>query len=284
MPIKEEIVWVLSGGRSNRNINNSLGGEPSTTVIMDGLNNLFDDVTRLEMKRGNVDYRCFYVKNGSQQTWQNIQVYIKSQVEDGAFGYLGVSLADDEQQFSVIADADVTGGYFTFDFDTDLNVRVDYDSDLDTWAANFETALKGVKQLRDVQVTGHYFPDHSTPYYQNKTFYTFRILFLSRDGKRNQPIVKPNQNNITGTNVNLSSDKVISGAPCNSVAVKVAAENQRPNNVIFNLTSKNAPIQLGDLKPNEYVPIWLMRENFPGDTEKRNDKITVAIRGASTVI
>lgn len=284
MPIKEEIVWVLSGGRSNRDVNESLGGEPSTTVIMDGLNNLFDDITRREMEAGNVDYRCFYIKNGSKEAWQNVQVYIKSQVEDGAFGYLGVSLADEEQQFSVVADTEVTGGYFTFDFGSSTNVRVDYDSDLDTWAGNFETALRELQELRDIQVVGNYFPDHSTPYYQHKTFYTFRILFLGRDGKRKQHIVKPNANHLIGDNTALTSSRTISGAPCNTVAVKVNAENQRPDNVVFNLTSQDAPIQLGDLKPGEYLPVWIMRENFPGDTERRNDKITVAIRGASTVI
>lgn len=287
MPTKEEIIWVLSGGRSNRDPDESLGGKPSTTVITDGLNNLFDDVSRSEIRRGNIDYRCFYVKNGSNETWQNVQIYISSQTEDGAFGYVGVALADDEQQFSVIADDDVEGGYFTFDFEDNVNIRVNYNSDLDTWAANFQLALRSLPELRDVEVSGLYFPNHSTTQYQNKTFYAFRVYFTGRDGKRNQPYIYPNTNNLVvagGGESQLKSYKTIIGAPSNTEAVKVSSEDQRPDNVLFNLTSKDAPIQLGDLRPGEYLPVWIMRENFPEAVERRNDIITIALRGASTII
>lgn len=56
------------------------------------LNNLFPDATGAENAASNVDYQCFFVynANGAAITWQNVIVYISSQVSGGADYAIGV--------------------------------------------------------------------------------------------------------------------------------------------------------------------------------------------------
>ena len=64
LTIATDISFVLSGGSTNLNPNNSLGGMPSSAPIVDStMNNLFDDVSALESQTDFVDYRCFYIFN-----------------------------------------------------------------------------------------------------------------------------------------------------------------------------------------------------------------------------
>jgi hypothetical protein len=81
MPISSsDIQKFLSGGSANTNPNASLGGIISNTQIVDNtLNNLFDVVVGSESKAGDVEYRCYYVKNNhATLTLMNPGVYIQS--------------------------------------------------------------------------------------------------------------------------------------------------------------------------------------------------------------
>lgn len=64
----------------------SLGKYISTTQITDNtLNNLFDDITGDENAASTVDYRCFFVHNShASLTWQNVVVWLSSEVAGGA--------------------------------------------------------------------------------------------------------------------------------------------------------------------------------------------------------
>ena len=57
-----------SGGASNKFAITSLGGNMSTTVIPDAvLQNLYDDVNRVEVINGRIEHRCFYITNVGAQ-------------------------------------------------------------------------------------------------------------------------------------------------------------------------------------------------------------------------
>ena len=154
MPTQRQIIFLLSGGVSNNNPDYSLGGEPSTRLISNDLNNLFRDLTKQEVLGGYTDYRCFYIKNTSNTDWTNLRAYIKSQSIGGATCMLGVELANDLQQISIMSDTGITGGYFTLKFAKFSNAlydsgmtttgHIDYSADPDTWATNFRAALIGV--------------------------------------------------------------------------------------------------------------------------------------------
>ena len=81
MPIVAgDIDFHLSGGSGNTNPNASLGGARATQQIVTAtLHNLFDVVSSAESEAGDVEYRCFYVRNAhGTLTLQNAVVYIET--------------------------------------------------------------------------------------------------------------------------------------------------------------------------------------------------------------
>lgn len=60
---RSNLRFYLSGGPSNIDPAESLGGAPSMVAVGKDLVELFDDVTGLEAERGKVDYRCIYFMN-----------------------------------------------------------------------------------------------------------------------------------------------------------------------------------------------------------------------------
>ena len=64
MPIiSTDILFHLSGGAANTDVNASLGGAKSSTAVGTGLHNLFDVVSSAEASAGDTEYRCIYVHN-----------------------------------------------------------------------------------------------------------------------------------------------------------------------------------------------------------------------------
>lgn len=98
MPIVTgDILWRLSGGAGNSNVNLSLGGVMSSTAIADAINdNLFADASGAETSAGSIKYRGFYVLNNhGTLTLQGSVVYISSLT----------SSADTEFDLAVAAEA-----------------------------------------------------------------------------------------------------------------------------------------------------------------------------------
>ena len=77
MPISaNDIRFYLSGGVDNFNPRNSLGGAISKAeVFNDVLENIFDNVTRIQADNGSTEYRCLYVKNQGSEVWRNTIIY-----------------------------------------------------------------------------------------------------------------------------------------------------------------------------------------------------------------
>lgn len=288
MPISEsQIIFLLSGGQSNRDITKSVGGLPSTTRIDNGLNNLFEDLTQSQSVAGYVDYRCFYVKNVANQDWETVYVYMKDQPDGGAFGTLGVELNDDKQQFNIVSKNGANGGHFTVNFGSSTNLSVGYDSDIAIFANNFREALINSGECSEVSVTGKVYPNASyPPYYTNMTFQVFLIEFTGPDGHRNQPLVELNTNDLTclpGDTINITASKLVKGAPSNTIAPEMPNTTTAPDNVLFQITTRNNPIEIGTIKVGESVPIWLRRELSPGTEQLLGDSFTVGLLGTSSI-
>lgn len=65
------------------NSSGGLGGALTTEITSGVLNNLFDNVSGKEAKDGDIEYRCFYVKNSSTtDTLYDAVVYLESNVSD----------------------------------------------------------------------------------------------------------------------------------------------------------------------------------------------------------
>lgn len=86
MPIVSgDIKYYLSGGAANSDPNASLGGAISSTEITSAaLHNLFDVVSGAESTAGDIEYRCFYVKNThGSLTWIAPVVWVVSNTTSG---------------------------------------------------------------------------------------------------------------------------------------------------------------------------------------------------------
>lgn len=82
--------------------NACLGKYTSTTELTDNLlNNLFDNVTGPENAASDVEYRCLFLHNTSDQAIKNIQVWLSSEVASGAAAAVGVDT-------TAASDADAT--------------------------------------------------------------------------------------------------------------------------------------------------------------------------------
>lgn len=70
----------------------SLGKYIATTQITDNsLENLFDNVTGDENAASDVEYRCFFIHNASAtDSWQNIKLWLQSEVAGGATLAIGL--------------------------------------------------------------------------------------------------------------------------------------------------------------------------------------------------
>ncbi len=81
-----DIKIYLSGGATNTDPNDSLGGAISSTELVDNtLHNLFAKVSAAEALAGSTKYRGIYIKNenGHTLTLQDVITYIESQTTSG---------------------------------------------------------------------------------------------------------------------------------------------------------------------------------------------------------
>jgi hypothetical protein len=74
------------------NVNNSLGGYMSTTDYVDATkNNLFDDLSGDDNANSVVEYRCIFAANlHPTLTWQNVKVWLPTEVAGGASIHIGI--------------------------------------------------------------------------------------------------------------------------------------------------------------------------------------------------
>jgi len=100
--LPNDIRFFYSGGTDNQNPLASLGGQISTTqIINESQENVFNNVTLIEADNGLTDYRCFYVKNVGSELWRNAVIWREQGTQSGfdSIGIgLGTSLIDGTEQ------------------------------------------------------------------------------------------------------------------------------------------------------------------------------------------
>lgn len=277
MPTKRDIIFLLSGGESNQDINKSLGGPPSTSVIRDFKNNLFNDIKKEDIGSGYTDYCCFYIKNQSSSDWQDVTATKGGEVPSDISILIGTENENEIQQFNIISNNGATGGYFTLKVDGVSGIRVDYDADIDVWADNFKNALIGAEVFSDIVVEGQYYSDMSTSYFQNKTFQIFQIVFQGVDGNRNQSIISLDEDHLTvdsGDEITITSVEIQKGSPANTVARQITKSTDIPPNITF-----GSSVSLGAIKGGEVVPVWLKRTISVLSDAVDNVKFQVKVKG-----
>lgn len=274
----DDISIVLSGGSTNINANNSLGGNPSSSPITDAvLNNLFDDISTAESDAGNEDYRCIYVFNDGDTTIYSVKVWIFEDFEDGSAMELGIENRNEAQRIT-IAGGTVTGGTFDLIYN-DANITSTYRSDLAQWASELQDAIEGMLNgdgdpyFKEVGVTAQTGSGGSI---------FFDVRWTGSDAKRSFDDFTIDNNTLTplGT-ITATQSTVVQGAPVNAISVEINVETTPPGGVGFLVPTASAPITIPRLDPNDGFPLWIKRITSAGSAAKENDGLVLRISAQS---
>jgi hypothetical protein len=272
MPLlASDIVYVLSGGVGNLDASTSTGGEPSAIPIPTGINNLFDDVTPDQSVAGFVDYRCIYVFNDSgDQTFHDVVVYVPSETPSGASILIGLPTTNEVQTVTVSGTYSSSGGNFVLTYET-TNFTVPQSPDFPTWVAAFQAAMRGVPTLEDVTVSGQVFTLAKV----------FSITYLGEAGRRSQPLLTLNNNNLGGSSI-ITFGRSMGGTPINQVTPDTGSVTVAPSGVNFTSPTSTNPIFLGSIRPLEGFPIWVKRMVEPGAAPLALDSFKLRVSGSGT--
>lgn len=248
-----DTICFLSGGSLNGDPLLSLGGSAS---FVEASANLFDDFEAEESELGLEDYRCIYVSNALTSSLLGLQVWIESPTLSSATMILGIDESNDVQEVNLEFFSGI--GSFTLDFNgTDVVVLAD--SDLNTFAQNFQNALRNTF-LTDVTVVVQLLG----------IIVNFTVSFIGVDGKREQPVFALKDNSLAGSPP-ITITKTVIGSPINATAEIVATDITPPINPEFRITTGSLPIFVPLLNENEGFPLWIKRTIPENPTPSQND-------------
>lgn len=259
-----DVVFVFSGGISNYKPELSLGGEPSSIVIGDIGNNLFDSVTNNDMIVEIIDYRCFYIFNQSEfDTLYNLKIFIENISE--VVCEVGLNKFNDTQK--IVLSGNPTSGSIQFGFD------------IYTFTINFTTNLVDLKNnfLLAFQELGY---DVEVTITKPSCCYEILVAFMNADGFKYQPLMTLESNNLSPS-TDIYIFKLSDGSPINTIAPIVPDVYTAPQGIVFESPTEGNPIVLAGLKPLEGVPIWLKRTIPAGPKNKLSQTFTFVMRGKS---
>jgi len=269
-----DINMVLSGGESNIDSNESLGGEPSSQPI--NSETLFSNILQDDVDEGYTDYRCFYIFNeNGVDDLKNSKVQIVAKEASGAIVNLGIDYNTEIQE--MIIRGNVTGGNFTvlcpgthvsgplFQIKT-----VQYDSDINVWASNLQTALRSCDTYgySDITVNG----------VSTATSYVFTINFIGTGDNRYYDLIAVQDNNLTGSSPEITIRKKQNGSPINAIATLVPSMESAPVGVLFT-SSISELVSIGRLFPDEGFPLWVKRDVIKDTKSVAGDGFTMRLTG-----
>lgn len=273
----DDITFTYSGGESNTDAEQSLGGDSSDYIIPD--QRLFSDVTPTQATNGLIDYRCFYVHNQNElDTLHNARVSVYFVVPGDVTVQMGVYVSDERQNITVLNYADITSGTFTLTY-TDVNgahdVVVDWDTDMDMVSNNIQGQLQSIDGLEDITVTpsaGTVITegDIATPYI------LFEINFIGSAGSRYHDLLEVSSNDLSPTET-VTVTRSVYGGPINSVAAEIDISTTTPTGVTFYTSGTSYTI--GELRAFDAVPIWVKRTVPAGSEAIENDGFTFRLFG-----
>lgn len=279
MPITSgsDISLVLSGGTININPNDSLGGDPSSSPVVNAaINNLFADVTADQTEDGYEDYRCVYLFNDGDTSVYSFSLWIEQDFEGGAVAEVGITDRNESQRVTV-SGGTPTGGSFTLSYKEEP-FTVTFDSDLAVWAASFQTALD---ELEDGDGDLYFASVTVTAQSGGSGTTIFDIAFSGIDGKRNLDKFAVESNDLTGGTFGLLVTAPSEGSPVNTVAPEINVETTPPGGVTFYVATRQSPITIPVLHPTDGFPLWIKRTVEAGAEAKEQDGFILSFRAES---
>lgn len=276
MPIVPgNISYLYSGGNTNNNPNLSLGGAPSIYTVNN--NTLFDNVTSSQALTGTIDYRCLYISNDSvTDSLYNAEIFILYDPAGGGEMEIGFEFQNDRQYVNISNYSNVTGGTITLTYTdtTTHNFTFSYNSDVNTFASNFQSSINALEYLGGVTVSASYDAISNT--------LTFEVNFLGDAGLRYQELLTVQNNSLTysGSAPNVSTIKSVNGAPINQEATLIDVETTPPTSVVFSTTAYS----LGTLRNLDVIPVWIKRIVAANSPALEVDGFSLRIKGDAALI
>jgi hypothetical protein len=266
------IQYYHSGGGGNCNPDLDLGGDISSCVVGDNINDLFSELTPKQSRLGLVDYRCIYVANTSMtDTMRNVVLYIDSERRGGSFVDLGVCQSNEIQTIEVTGPIPpAEGGTLTLDVVDYGSFVVPYHVLLPMWQGRFQTEMRGISGLGEVivQAVGEIgFP----------TDVIFTVNFKDESGAHLISLIQVTGNTLLSATISVT--EVVPGCPVNTTAVTIPKTTTAPANVVFTYPLRGNPIQLGDLLPQDSFPLWFRRTTPANTLAYTKDDIILRIDG-----
>lgn len=260
-----DLVIVLTGGSTNTNPNDSLGGDPSSQPLVGVLNNLFDNITEEEATVGKTEYRCMYIfNNNTTDAFYEMELFIVSEVTGGATVEIGVEKRKETQKMIVSGSA--TGGTFDITYTPPggtIQVRtVTYDPDPATWAINLQNSLNSISTIDClVGVSGSF---------------TNRVFNINFQDYRNRDLISLDITNLIGGTTS-SVSKTFPGSPINSIPPLVDSETTAPFDVNFSYPTIDNTLKIGTLYAEEGFPLWVKRTVAANTDAIENDGFKLRI-------
>lgn len=273
-----DVSIVLSGGSSNINPDNSLGGEPSSMPVTDNaINNLFADITSDQSSAGFTDYRCIYFFNDGSVPMYSMEIWIEQMSSGGSNLQLGVQNSNEIQRITV-SGAIVTGGSFILSYNN-MPFTSTYNVDLGSWATSIQNSLNALLDGGG----NHFF--HGvvvTATNIDLTTIAFDCIFSGLDAQRTFDQFVLVSNNLLPNNVNVAISVIRQGSPINTIAPDINVSTTPPGGVIFSTAPQMSPITLPLLNLAEGFPLWIQRNTVAGTSALENDLLTIRLRAQSS--
>lgn len=292
-----------------------LGGPPSLCQISEGIDNLFHSIGPKLSRRGHIDYRCFYIYNMNPiVTVRNVIIFMDGTgrqtpgKRSGTYTAIGVKLQSEIHKVIVTGPAPPREGEF-FELQIpcyDPSFKVYYDPNITKWIGNFQTAIRAVEGLSEVVVTGEgtigetaadpsvnvtftiYYGGHVSRNEGHKGMDQHRRWMQAARHRIQTPILVQN----TLLNNTVLPQPFQEGSPVKTIAEIIPDEITPPSGIVFDYYFRGNPIRIGDLRPHEYLPIWI-RRTLPivdpyygplarnGQMAKLLDDFTIVVEGTS---
>lgn len=272
-------VW-LSGGASNINPNQSLGGDPSISPIVNNtLNNLFDDVTAEEALDGVENYRCIYIFNDGDTTIWNVKLFIFADEAAGASMEIGIYERNESQRLTITGASPSLTGKIVLSYSGNA-FDLFYNSNISIMASDLQAALEEL--VKDEETGEKFFKNITVTAQGTAENNIFDIKWDGKDAKRSFESLVLTSNQLTpATGVTVSLSTIQNGSPINTIASGIGNENTPPGGVGFFAATLASPITIPFLAPDDALPLWIKRTVVAGTAAVENDQFTLRILAES---
>ena len=274
-------MLLLSGGESNINPLQSIGGEPSYRIVnpVHYLNNMFDNLSNQQMSTGHTNYRCIYVMNRNVNTLYGTEIYVENNTVEGVNIAVGCDSSTEIQGIKIDAGA-IEGNTFRLSIESQETPDIVFSSDIATCINNIQTAIQTISYFEETTIisAAESMPIPSDNPSRGPIYY-YQVTFVGSADHHAIALMVVSQNNL---GVQVNTCRLSHGSPINAIAPKMDFDIIIPNEIVFTTTSELSPLSIGDLQSGDIFAIWVRRQVDATEETDSRHAIQLVIRGYLT--